>query len=278
MILYFDTNIITHILKYFTVREKNNLLVYTKDALFEKFDIDKEEFITQLYESQRDLDYKYIYSFINNEPFNISYSLILQGAKCNIKNNQNDTLIEREIKYKNKTNVRKIIKYFKMDAALFINVLSNKWFDMADKMLCYIDINIKTSFDGITALMWCCLNGDLEIINFLLNHGANVDIEDANGNTPLTYACYNGNNDVIETILLKTNINRRNFKNRTVLEELVMYKNSNIYNLLYLINKYFIQYHYYDDIILLCKKYNSYDVINIIYDILNENKLCICNF
>lgn len=52
------------------------------------------------------------------------------------------------------------------------------------------DIHAKDR-DGKTALMYACLNGNLEIVNYLIENGAEalINCADENGMTPLTIAC-----------------------------------------------------------------------------------------
>lgn len=76
--------------------------------------------------------------------------------------------------------------------------------------------------DGKSALHWLCLysgknNQSVDyIISFLVEHGANIDLKDNNGNTPLFYAIEAGNYQATRTLVnLRANVNVRNNKGRS---------------------------------------------------------------
>lgn len=50
-----------------------------------------------------------------------------------------------------------------------------------------INVNARTS-NGSTALHAACFNGHLEIVDSLLEHNANIEIEDKDGNLPIHLA------------------------------------------------------------------------------------------
>jgi uncharacterized protein len=63
------------------------------------------------------------------------------------------------------------------------------------------DVN-KAQGDGMTALHWAASNDDLEMVQLLLNAGANVKAETRLGAvTPLFMACKSGNASIIEALL-----------------------------------------------------------------------------
>src|ERR1700722_16710676 len=63
------------------------------------------------------------------------------------------------------------------------------------------DVN-KAQGDGMTALHWAASNDDLEMVQLLLNAGANVKAETRLGAvTPLFMACKNGNASIVEALL-----------------------------------------------------------------------------
>ncbi|KAM4595378.1 protein phosphatase 1 regulatory subunit 12C isoform 2-T2 [Fundulus diaphanus] len=65
------------------------------------------------------------------------------------------------------------------------------------------DIINCSNADGITALHQACIDGSIEIVTFLLEHGANVDQVDSEGWTPLHVASSCGYPDIAEFLLQK---------------------------------------------------------------------------
>ena len=61
---------------------------------------------------------------------------------------------------------------------------------------------------GKTCLMFACANCDLDVIEVLLLNGANINDTDSNGSNCLMYACDKGNLDIVKFLLDKgANIN-----------------------------------------------------------------------
>lgn len=72
--------------------------------------------------------------------------------------------------------------------------------------------------DGWSPLLFACQAGTLAIVDFLLKHGARVDVFDENGKAALHLAAEKGHNDVIELLLkYKAFINVRSKKGMTPL-------------------------------------------------------------
>jgi ankyrin repeat protein len=64
-----------------------------------------------------------------------------------------------------------------------------------------VDVN-QAQGDGMTALHWAASNDDLELVQVLLDAGANIKAETRLGGiTPLFMACKNGNASIIEALL-----------------------------------------------------------------------------
>ncbi len=67
------------------------------------------------------------------------------------------------------------------------------------------------------------LECDMKLITLLINNGANVNLKDKDGNTPLTIAIINSNKDVVEFLLNQnTSVNSKKSKNRFGLKPLDM--------------------------------------------------------
>ena len=62
------------------------------------------------------------------------------------------------------------------------------------------DVNVKDNW-GWTPLMWECSYGHLEVVKFLLKNGADVNVKSNYGSTPLVAACRYGHLEVAKVIL-----------------------------------------------------------------------------
>ncbi|EDQ84314.1 uncharacterized protein MONBRDRAFT_30380 [Monosiga brevicollis MX1] len=59
----------------------------------------------------------------------------------------------------------------------------------------------KDDRHGDTPLHWACRNGDVKVVEMLLQHGADAKAKDNRGDTPLHKACRNGHVKVVEMLL-----------------------------------------------------------------------------
>uniref|UniRef100_A0A1A7WKB1 Protein phosphatase 1 regulatory subunit n=1 Tax=Iconisemion striatum TaxID=60296 RepID=A0A1A7WKB1_9TELE len=66
-----------------------------------------------------------------------------------------------------------------------------------------LDIVDCSNADGITALHQACIDGSIEMVTFLVDHGASVNQVDSEGWTPLHVASSCGNPDIVEFLLQK---------------------------------------------------------------------------
>ena len=79
------------------------------------------------------------------------------------------------------------------------------------------DIEAK-NYDGNTALMYAAFWGKTEMVNLLLKRGANIEAKNDNGNTALMYAAYGGKTETVTRLLeLGANIEAKDNDGNTAL-------------------------------------------------------------
>ena len=67
-------------------------------------------------------------------------------------------------------------------------------------------------------ILFAAFTDQSDLVELLAKSGANIDVQDANGNTALMYAAYNLRNNALESlIMLKANVNMRNKAGKTAL-------------------------------------------------------------
>ncbi len=81
-----------------------------------------------------------------------------------------------------------------------------------------VDLPSRGKNKGNTPLMIAAWNGFSEIVDYLLGHGACADQQDGNGFTPLIKACINHHVDVIKKLITKSNSNIHSFENKKAIE------------------------------------------------------------
>ncbi len=87
-------------------------------------------------------------------------------------------------------------------------------------------VDFRDPDTGESALHMVVKRRDVTWINFLLGRGANPDVEDRNGNTPLTLAAAQGFTDGVSALITgKADVNRRNRSGETPLIKAVQVLN-----------------------------------------------------
>jgi ankyrin repeat protein len=67
--------------------------------------------------------------------------------------------------------------------------------------------NLSSRFQHLTALSAAASSGHTEIVQLLLDKGANINAADLNGGTALYYADWNGHTEIVQLLLERTNVN-----------------------------------------------------------------------
>ena len=82
-----------------------------------------------------------------------------------------------------------------------------------------IDVNSKNNRNGWTALMVASSMGYLDIVKYLVEHGAIIDDQDIGGDTALMISSYNGYLDVVKYLIEKgADISLKNKLEETALD------------------------------------------------------------
>lgn len=84
------------------------------------------------------------------------------------------------------------------------------------------NINLQTKTKKTTALHIACQNQRLSVVQLLLQHEANPNVQDSRGNTALHYACFTGNTRIVDLIMKDGSNVRLDLKNesgKTALQE-----------------------------------------------------------
>jgi ankyrin repeat protein len=105
-----------------------------------------------------------------------------------------------------------------------------KKFYTDDEFLNYIkmklpieDIN-KTNYNGNYILSWACAKDKLDIVKYLLENGADVNIVGVNGYTPLHFANANGHFTIVDLLEKKgANQDAKDKDGRTPFQHFVSY-------------------------------------------------------
>ncbi|KAH7119555.1 ankyrin repeat protein, partial [Dendryphion nanum] len=63
-----------------------------------------------------------------------------------------------------------------------------------------VDVNVA-SVSNRTPLFWPAVNGDSEVVQLLLEHGAKQDYVDVDGNSPLTVAQFYGETVIVRLLI-----------------------------------------------------------------------------
>eukprot|EP00833_Pecoramyces_ruminatium_P018269 jgi/Orpsp1_1/1192301/evm.model.d7180000092096.1 len=89
------------------------------------------------------------------------------------------------------------------------------------------DVN-EENHNGETALFIACLSGNEDLVKYLVEHGANINKKNKYGKTPLSRACFSENKNIIKYLIKHgADINKKNCLGKTPLYELYLNKNEN---------------------------------------------------
>ncbi|VDH89965.1 Hypothetical predicted protein [Mytilus galloprovincialis] len=73
--------------------------------------------------------------------------------------------------------------------------------EVVQRLFSMTDTNAKASKDGQTALMLAVSQGRTEMVNMLIDSGADINVQDDEGSTALMCACEHGHTDIVKILL-----------------------------------------------------------------------------
>ena len=112
---------------------------------------------------------------------------------------------------------------FEPDGTLLINVLNCGFYDLAKKMVSHgLKINLRSKTNGWTALIWACIKGDMDAVDFLIENGADLNICCNDGWNALIGAYLKGHESVANKLIeAGANLNKKYLETSLILS----YKN-----------------------------------------------------
>ena len=112
---------------------------------------------------------------------------------------------------------------FEPDGTLLINVLNCGFYDLAKKMVSHgLKINLRSKTNGWTALIWACIKGDMDAVDFLIENGADLNICCNDGWNALIGAYLKGHESVANKLIeAGANLNKKYLETALILS----YKN-----------------------------------------------------
>jgi ankyrin repeat protein len=98
------------------------------------------------------------------------------------------------------------------------------------------DVKAKDHYNN-TPLHYACRNGNLDMVNYLIEQGADVEAKDNDNDTLLHYACYNGNLELVKYLVVEqgADMNAKDNRNNTPLYRACQSENPNLVK--YLVEK-----------------------------------------
>ena len=101
------------------------------------------------------------------------------------------------------------------------------------KLLVEKEVPLNDSSKYGSPLMAATVKGSFEIVDFLLNNGADPNMVDANGTSALLYASLFQLNDIAKTLLAhEANMSLKDNRGNTAMDYAIMTKNQTLINLL----------------------------------------------
>ena len=85
------------------------------------------------------------------------------------------------------------------------------------------NVNLQKESDGQTPLMLASLNGHKDIVEFLLRKNANPNLQDSEGETAIVYAALNRHLDIMERLSEITNLDLIDKAGNTQKDAAIMY-------------------------------------------------------
>ena len=156
----------------------------TTDAVKEN----KTEMVRYLLENGFKIGKYDLHQAVENDKYDIVRLLIDHGADADLENYYGETPFKLSVKYSKDIRIFKLLLKYSSVGSPILYVCKH---GSSPENIDMVDILIKSGADiedrdndGNTPLCLAAINGDLKLVRFLLNAGANKDVKNHSGKTP----------------------------------------------------------------------------------------------
>ena len=179
-----DNESIKQVKSLYKENSKNNI---KKDIVFKLYNYNQLNYKRFKFIIKKCTDYLHISSCLIKALLKNNNKELLELLFKKFKFFDNDFIINLLIWYKNQIQIS--------DADLYPTINSEKY---------KISVELNDNYDVFNSsyyLFNVCKSGIEHLVKFLVKHGANINIENIKGKTPLIYACRSGNINIVKYLV-----------------------------------------------------------------------------
>jgi ankyrin repeat protein len=133
--------------------------------------------------------------------------LINNGADVSVVNKEGysilDFALDRNLPEIVKAILQKGVDFNQTYVALVNSIANGKDNEMIGVLLDFIDVNLREPNKGNSPLLYAVNFGKIETVEFLLSRGADINIQNLAGDTPITKAIYKNDTDMVKYLISK---------------------------------------------------------------------------